>query len=133
MTISQVIQTISLGNYTYFTVLHAYFSQISPHSCDNAAVVRHQCHVGLGHIGMGRIGMDCIGHGLNWHGCYGHGAHWLGCTGSGCIALDHFVSLKRFTQNKKLRISKNPFCFQAPLVPWTATRNQKTSPEKKIP
>ena len=29
MTISQVIQTISLGNLTYFAVSHAYFSQIS--------------------------------------------------------------------------------------------------------
>lgn len=65
---------------------------------------------------MGRTGMSRTG---------------MGRTGSDCIALDHLAPRKRFTQIKKIRISKNPFCFQAPLLPWTATRNQKTSPEKK--
>lgn len=128
MTISQVIQTISLGNFTYFTVLHAYFSQISPHSCDNAAMVRHQCYVGLGYIGMDWIGLDCIGHGLNWHGADWHGAHWLWshCPGP-------FGSAKTFYIDQK-----TPHKQESVLFPGTAPAknrhpNQKNESEEKNP
>lgn len=133
MTISQVIQTISLGNFTYFTVLHAYFfPNISPQlrQCRSGSATM-LCWPGAQWHWADRLGLDWIGHGLNWHGAHWHESHWLGCTGSGCIALDHFVSLKRFTQNKKLRTSKNPFYFQAPLLPRTATRNQKNESGEK--
>ena len=105
MTISQVIQTISLGNFTYFTVLHAYFSQISPHSCDNAAVVRHQCHVGLGV-------------GLAWGALAWGALDWIelawvalvmGRIGLDCIVLNHLVPRKRFKRYKVL--------FLGPIVP----------------
>lgn len=98
MTISQVIQTISLGNFTYFTVSHAYFSQISSTAATMPPCFGNNVMFCRGRIGMGRIGqelhwprivlvMDCIG---------------MGRTGSGCIALDHFVPRKRFKRDKTL-------------------------------
>lgn len=69
MTISQVIQTISLGNFTYFTVSHAYFSQIS-----STTATMPPC--------FGNNVMFCrgrIGHGADWS--------WIALAGVGLAGV----------------------------------------------
>lgn len=73
MTISQVIQTISLGNFTYFTMSHAYFSQIS-----STAATMPPCFDNNVMFCRGRIGMGRIGHGLHWQWSDWHWSHRLG-------------------------------------------------------
>lgn len=78
MTISQVIQTISLGNFTYFAVSHAYFSQISSTAATMPPCFGNNVMFCRGRIGMGRIGQELHWLGLHWHGSDWHGSDWHG-------------------------------------------------------
>lgn len=108
MTISQVIQTISLGNFTYFTVSHAYLSQIS-----STAATMPPCFGNNVMFCRGRIGMGRIGHGLHWQGSDWHGAHRLGLhwhwtilyrenvlSGTKCCFFSRLFHLNRFSGTK---------------------------------
>ena len=88
MTISQVIQTISLGNFTYFTVPHAYFSQISSTTATMPPCFGNNVMFCRGRIGMGRIGQE-----LHWQGSDWQGSHRLGlhCPGPFCTAKTFYT------------------------------------------
>lgn len=98
MTISQVIQTISLGNFTYFAVSHAYFSQISSTAATMPPCFGNNVMFCRGRIGMGRIGQELHWLGLHWHWIILYRKNVLG--GTKCCFCGRLFHLKRFIGTK---------------------------------
>lgn len=134
MTISQVIQTISLGNFTYFMRFHGHFPhflhkpwRIITGTAWQTADNRHWegAHwargVDLEHIGRGTL-FECSSFGRSLAGGTLPRGIWS-CenvlSGTKPFARPILFQINVFPE-QKLRISKNPFCFQAPLLPRTA-------------